>query len=62
MFEYFSLKDIYDKLYHSLDRADYEKDLEWWAKNYGADMPIHAPQFVVCVLELKVQSAIFIIV
>lgn len=48
LFVCFSLSQIYKELYYTIDNIDYEKDLEWWSKNYGATMAFNVPQFVVC--------------
>lgn len=50
---FFSLSQIYDDFHKTVDDADYRTDLEWWAKNYGADMPIDLPSFEVSKIDSK---------
>lgn len=47
------LQQIYEELYHTINNADYEKDLKWWSNNHGVNMAMNWPQFevkCVCVL------------
>lgn len=45
---FFSLQQIYEELYHTINNADYEKDLKWWSNNHGVNMAMNWPQFEVC--------------
>lgn len=45
----FSLSEIYKEFYNNIENIDYEKDLEWWSQNYGANMPFNQPSFIVCI-------------
>lgn len=29
------LPQIYEEFYHTINNADHNKDLKWWANNYG---------------------------
>ncbi|KAK9870901.1 hypothetical protein WA026_009858 [Henosepilachna vigintioctopunctata] len=40
-----SLAQIYEELHHTINNADYEKDLKWWSNNHGANMAMNWPQF-----------------
>ncbi|XP_018336704.1 protein kinase C and casein kinase substrate in neurons protein 1 isoform X2 [Agrilus planipennis] len=40
-----TLPQIYEELYHTINNADYEKDLKWWSNNYGVNMAMNWPQF-----------------
>nr|CAI5828706.1 unnamed protein product [Callosobruchus analis] len=40
-----TLSQIYEELYHTINNADYEKDLKWWSNNYGVNMAMNWPQF-----------------
>ncbi|XP_066257202.1 protein kinase C and casein kinase substrate in neurons protein 1 isoform X3 [Euwallacea similis] len=39
------LNQIYDELYHTINNADFEKDLKWWSNNHGVNMAMNWPQF-----------------
>ncbi|XP_019866189.1 protein kinase C and casein kinase substrate in neurons protein 1 isoform X2 [Aethina tumida] len=39
------LSQIYEELYHTINNADYEKDLKWWSNNHGINMAMNWPQF-----------------
>lgn len=41
------LQQIYEELYHTINNADYEKDLKWWSNNHGVNMAMNWPQFEV---------------
>ncbi|VEN51929.1 unnamed protein product [Callosobruchus maculatus] len=45
LFEIHKLSQIYEELYHTINNADYEKDLKWWSNNYGVNMAMNWPQF-----------------
>lgn len=47
---FFSLPQIYDEFYHTVNNADYEKDLKWWSNNHGVNMAMNWPQFEVMYL------------
>ncbi|KAK4290583.1 hypothetical protein Pmani_026086 [Petrolisthes manimaculis] len=40
-----SLPRIYEEFHHTVDNADYEKDLKWWSNNHGVNMPMNWPAF-----------------
>ncbi|KAL7668229.1 hypothetical protein ACOME3_008940 [Neoechinorhynchus agilis] len=40
------LAAIYDELSICIDGADAEADIDWWARTYGAKMPMQKPQFI----------------
>ncbi|XP_050307919.1 protein kinase C and casein kinase substrate in neurons protein 1 isoform X2 [Anthonomus grandis grandis] len=39
------LNQIYEELYHTINNADFEKDLKWWSNNHGVNMAMNWPQF-----------------
>ncbi|XP_074108957.1 protein kinase C and casein kinase substrate in neurons protein Synd isoform X2 [Cotesia typhae] len=39
------LPQIYEEFFHSINNADYEKDLKWWSNNHGVNMAMNWPQF-----------------
>ncbi|CAG9828063.1 unnamed protein product [Diabrotica balteata] len=39
------LNQIYEEFYHTINNADYEKDLKWWSNNHGVNMAMNWPQF-----------------
>ncbi|XP_034946335.1 protein kinase C and casein kinase substrate in neurons protein 1 isoform X2 [Chelonus insularis] len=39
------LPQIYEEFYHTINNADYEKDLKWWSNNHGVNMAMNWPQF-----------------
>ncbi|KAB0799931.1 hypothetical protein PPYR_07811 [Photinus pyralis] len=48
-----TLPQIYEELYHTINNADYEKDLKWWSNNYGVNMAMNWPQFEDYTEELR---------
>ncbi|KAL3266440.1 hypothetical protein HHI36_010612 [Cryptolaemus montrouzieri] len=40
-----TLAQIYEELHHTINNADYEKDLKWWSNNHGVNMAMNWPQF-----------------
>ncbi|XP_063906350.1 protein kinase C and casein kinase substrate in neurons protein 1 isoform X3 [Zophobas morio] len=40
-----TLQQIYEELYHTINNADFEKDLKWWSNNHGVNMAMNWPQF-----------------
>ncbi|CAH1110882.1 unnamed protein product [Psylliodes chrysocephalus] len=40
-----TLTQIYEEFYHTINNADYEKDLKWWSNNHGVNMAMNWPQF-----------------
>ncbi|KAF5308286.1 hypothetical protein FQR65_LT06279 [Abscondita terminalis] len=48
-----TLPQIYEELYHTINNADYEKDLKWWSNNYGINMAMNWPQFEDYTEELR---------
>ncbi|GBP40926.1 Protein kinase C and casein kinase substrate in neurons protein 2 [Eumeta japonica] len=46
---FFRLPQIYEEFYHTVNNADHQKDLKWWANNHGVNMAMAWPQFEVCV-------------
>ncbi|XP_076273983.1 protein kinase C and casein kinase substrate in neurons protein Synd isoform X8 [Rhynchophorus ferrugineus] len=40
-----TLNQIYEELFHTINNADYEKDLKWWSNNHGVNMAMNWPQF-----------------
>ncbi|XP_052129808.1 protein kinase C and casein kinase substrate in neurons protein 1 isoform X2 [Frankliniella occidentalis] len=47
------LPQIYDEFYHTVNNADYEKDLKWWSNNHGVNMAMNWPQFEDYTEELR---------
>ncbi|KAL7034350.1 hypothetical protein ACKWTF_007927 [Chironomus riparius] len=41
-----ALPQIYEEFYHTINNADHNKDLKWWANNYGVNMGMAWPTFV----------------
>ncbi|XP_057336255.1 protein kinase C and casein kinase substrate in neurons protein 2 isoform X2 [Microplitis mediator] len=39
------LPQIYEEFYHTINNADYEKDLKWWSNNHGVNMAMNWPEF-----------------
>lgn len=39
------LQQIYEELQHTINNADFEKDLKWWSNNHGVNMAMNWPQF-----------------
>lgn len=31
----YSLPQIFEEFYHTINNADHNKDLKWWSNNYG---------------------------
>ncbi|PZC71405.1 hypothetical protein B5X24_HaOG213496 [Helicoverpa armigera] len=42
-----SLPQIYAEFHHTINNADSQKDLKWWANNHGVNMAMAWPQFEV---------------
>ncbi|PAA50462.1 hypothetical protein BOX15_Mlig002780g1 [Macrostomum lignano] len=40
-----SIPQTYENLLHTVQRADADQDLRWWAQNHGDCMPVQWPQF-----------------
>ncbi|XP_026736852.1 protein kinase C and casein kinase substrate in neurons protein 1-like isoform X3 [Trichoplusia ni] len=40
-----SLPQIYEEFHHTINNADSQKDLKWWANNHGINMAMAWPQF-----------------
>ncbi|KAM3965911.1 protein kinase C and casein kinase substrate in neurons protein Synd isoform 3-T3 [Aphomia sociella] len=40
-----SLPQIYEEFHHTINNADHQKDLKWWANNHGINMAMAWPQF-----------------
>ncbi|CAG9782498.1 unnamed protein product [Diatraea saccharalis] len=40
-----SLPQIYEEFHHTINNADHQKDLKWWANNHGVNMAMAWPQF-----------------
>lgn len=40
-----SLPQIYEEFHHTVNNADHQKDLKWWANNHGVNMAMAWPQF-----------------
>lgn len=47
----YSLPQIYEEFYHTINNADHEKDLRWWSNNHGVNMAMNWPLFEVCRVE-----------
>ena len=47
----FSLPQIYEEFYHNINHADHNKDLKWWSNNYGCNMGMAWPAFVVSTFQ-----------
>jgi hypothetical protein len=43
----FSLPQIYEEFYHTINNADHEKDLKWWSNTHGVNMAMNWPYFEV---------------
>ncbi|XP_013192694.1 protein kinase C and casein kinase substrate in neurons protein 1 isoform X5 [Amyelois transitella] len=39
------LPQIYEEFHHTINNADHQKDLKWWANNHGINMAMAWPQF-----------------
>ncbi|XP_063992524.1 protein kinase C and casein kinase substrate in neurons protein 1 isoform X1 [Diachasmimorpha longicaudata] len=39
------LPQIYEEFYHTINNADFKKDLKWWSNNHGVNMAMNWPQF-----------------
>lgn len=44
---YYSLPQIYEEFYHTINNADREKDLKWWSNTHGVNMAMNWPYFEV---------------
>lgn len=44
---FYSLPQIYEEFYHTINNADQQKDLKWWSNNHGINMAMNWPAFVV---------------
>lgn len=44
------LPQIYEEFHHTINNADHQKDLKWWANNHGVNMAMAWPQFEVFAL------------
>ncbi|VVC94970.1 unnamed protein product [Leptidea sinapis] len=40
-----TLPQIYEEFHHTINNADHQKDLKWWANNHGINMAMAWPQF-----------------
>lgn len=47
----YSLPQIYEEFYHTINNADQQKDLKWWSNNHGINMAMNWPAFVVSLLS-----------
>ena len=43
----FSLPQIYEEFYHTVNNADHDKDLRLWSNTHGVNMAMNWPQFEV---------------
>jgi hypothetical protein len=43
----YSLPQIYEEFYHTVNNADHEKDLKWWSNTHGVNMAMNWPYFEV---------------
>lgn len=50
----FSLPQIYEEFYHTINNADHQKDLKWWSNNHGVNMAMAWPSFVVCIVCARI--------
>lgn len=41
------MKQIYEEYYHTVNLADSNQDLKWWAQNNGTGMAMNWPTFEV---------------
>ena len=46
---FFSLPQIYEEFYHTINNADHNKDLKWWSNNHGVNMAMNWPAFIVSI-------------
>lgn len=49
----YSLSHLYEDFYKTIDNADYQKDLDWFRRNCGVDMPINMPEYDVSIQIVK---------
>jgi len=49
IFVNFSLPQIYEEFYHTVNNADHQKDLKWWSNNHGVNMGMNWPAFIVSI-------------
>lgn len=47
IFHAYSLPQIYEEFYHTINNADHQKDLKWWSNNHGVNMAMNWPSFIV---------------
>lgn len=47
IFRAYSLPQIYEEFYHTINNADHQKDLKWWSNNHGVNMAMNWPSFIV---------------
>ena len=47
----YRLPQIYEEFHHTINNADHQKDLKWWANNHGVNMAMAWPQFEVRTLK-----------
>ncbi|XP_047998670.1 protein kinase C and casein kinase substrate in neurons protein 1 isoform X3 [Leguminivora glycinivorella] len=40
-----TLPQLYEEFHHTINNADHQKDLKWWANNHGVNMAMAWPQF-----------------
>jgi len=40
-----SLPRIYEEFKHTVENADFDKDLRWWSNNHGVNMPMNWPAY-----------------
>ena len=45
-----TLPQIYEEFYHTVNKADHEKDLKWWSNTHGVNMAMNWPVFEVSTL------------
>lgn len=57
LFCLFSLPQIYEEFYHTVNNADHQKDLKWWSNNHGVNMAMNWPAFVVCIEYIELTEA-----
>lgn len=54
----YSLPQIYEEFYHTINNADHKKDLMWWSNNHGDNMAMNWPTFVVCIQHAERSNEI----
>lgn len=50
------LPQIYEEFHHTVNNADHQKDLKWWANNHGVNMAMGWPQFEVWPMILTLSN------